>query len=492
MYGSASPDSARTATPGRRRRTIASPAKDAPGNGRRRNLVKVSRACDFCKVRKSKCNGMIPCDKCVTKGRMCLYDSKYSRGRPPTPPPSGAKVEIRALGLRSGVSRESSSCPSTAAVRSTGLSSSTCASLARMRARDAASREQPSRGSPELDMAEIQGQVFDPTSGVTFLHRAWKRLARQQINGGRLAAVPSSPSDQLSHDRQHWMLAGDKPLPQRGMPGTIVLPPREKTLGLLDLYFNVCIATYRFLHRGTTASWLASMERCIEAGGEAWGEVGKPRAAIVLTVLAIAEIHREKSCQGHPEPYGVSADELFGMATSLTDTETGFPSLESAQARLIHVLYLLTTSRMNRAWYTFGNVLQIIAALGLHRRPHGKRGAASSGGGGGDYVRAQCSVRTFWAAYILDQHLGVIFGRPRHFHDEDIDQEFPESVDDELMTPQGVIEKQDDYGGPESDCLIDALVFHARYVSPVLLPSPPGTQVPYALSGYQQFPGSPR
>src|SRR5690606_37108086 len=113
-------------------------------------------------------------------------------------------------------------------------------------------------------------------------------------------------------------------------------------------------------------------------------EVGKPRASIVLTVLALASIHRERERQGavaapSPELHGCSGDELFGTAMWLTDTETGFPSLESAQARVIQVLYLLTTSRMNRAWYTFGNVLQIIAALGLHRKPDRKRRIASGG-----------------------------------------------------------------------------------------------------------------
>lgn len=464
--GSATPDPA-TPRPGagsplagalgRRRRSQASPEEEEdPGSKRRRNPIKVSRACDFCKLRKSKCNGMIPCDKCISKGRMCLYDTKYSRGRPPTPPPSAS---IAGMGVEGGPGRElQSETPGAAPM---GASASPAPrprdAAASLRVRERDPLITPSRASPELDMAEIQGQVFDPTSGVTFLHRAWARLARQHNHhDGPPAAAP----DQLSH-QQPWMLAGDKPLPSRDCPDCIALPPPHKTQEMVSLYFDVCIATYRFLHRGTTRAWLESIEASLREGKPAWSEVGKPRAAIVLTMLAIASIHRERECMGAPSPElsGCGGDELFGMATHLTDTETGFPSLESAQARIIQVLYLLTTSRMNRAWYTFGNVLQIIAALGLHRRPDRKRGVA---GGGGDYIRAQCSIRTFWAAYILDQHLGVIFGRPRHYRDEDIDQDYPASVNDELMTPQGPIEKTDDFGDTGSDCLIDALIFHAK------------------------------
>lgn len=469
MYGSATPDPAtpragdtiRAASPapgplGRRRRS-ASPLPEDAARGRRRNPVKVSRACDFCKVRKAKCNGMIPCDKCVVKGRVCLYDTKYSRGRPPTPPPSVA--QLAGLGAPGGGFRcETPGVASSVSRSASGLGASASPRPPATREipaglRPTADREPivtPSRTSPELDMAEIQGQVFDPTSGLTFLHRAWKRLARQH-------STPVAPTDQIAH-QQPWTLAGDKPLPQRE-GDRVVLPPHGKARELLSLYFDVCIATYRFLHRGTTLAWLESVERSLDQGGPAWVELGKPRTAIVLTVLAIASIHCERSCADKAAvPSGICADELFCMASSLTDTETGFPSLESAQVRLIQVLYLLTTSRMNRAWYTFGSVVQIIAALGLHRRPDRKRGLTS----GGDYIRSQCSIRTFWAAYILDQHLGVIFGRPRHYHDEDIDQEFPASVDDEFMTAQGRIEKSDEHEDAGSDCLIDALVFHAK------------------------------
>lgn len=439
-----------TGGPGLKRgRSETSPGTEEAVQRRRRNPVKVSRACDFCKLRKSKCNGMIPCDKCVRKGRTCLYDTKYSRGRPPTPPPSASQI------VAMGPPDVAGGTPHTP-----GLSSASPTLPEETTAEKAAKPETavaPSRASPELDMAEIQGQVLDPTSSVTFLHRAWRRLSRQQ---NAASDTPAAPADHTSH-QQPWMLAGDKPLPQcyPHEPDRIALPRREKTQELLSLYFDVCIATYRVLHRETTRSWLLSLEWNLRSGKPAWTDIGKPRAAIVLTVLAIASIHQEKSgCAQSPR---VCADELFGMASRLTDTETGFPTLESAQARLIQVLYLLTTSRMNRAWYTFGNVLQIIAALGLHRKP--KKRAL---GGEGDYIQAQCSIRTFWAAYILDQHLGVIFGRPRHYHDEDIDQEFPASINDELMTAQGPIERSDDYGDVGSDCLIDALIFYAKFVSP--------------------------
>jgi hypothetical protein len=77
-----------------------------------------------------------------------------------------------------------------------------------------------------------------------------------------------------------------------------------------------------------------------------------------------------------------------------------------------------------------------------------------------DYIRAQCDIRTFWTTYILDNYLGVIFGRPRHYHDDDIDQDYPDRVDDDDMTPAGPLEDFEE----QQDCSIDALIFHAKYV----------------------------
>ena len=107
----------------------------------------------------------------------------------------------------------------------------------------------------------------------------------------------------------------------------------------------------------------------------------------------------------------LQSDMLFIEASRLTLAETGIPKLESAQCRLIQVLYLLMSCRFNQAWYTFGHALQIISALGLHRRDDRKRQATATRR---DYIDEQCRKRTFWVAYTLDKYLGVIFGRPRY------------------------------------------------------------------------------
>jgi hypothetical protein len=283
--------------------------------------------------------------------------------------------------------------------------------------------EPPSRASPGL---EVAGQYSDSTSGLSFLNRAWRRISNKEtslVNG--LGST---------EDRQLLMSAGDKPFLETG---EMKMPSLDRSRQLLHLYFDVCIATYRLLHRPTVEAWLEtvsdnakqhralfhgmydcnSREKNISLTSHIDIGLGRAKTSAVLSVLAIASFHEEKasgeiglSPVTQPDMQ-LQSDMLFIEASRLTLAETGIPKLESAQCRLIQVLYLLMSCRFNQAWYTFGHALQIISALGLHRRDDRKRQATATRR---DYIDEQCRKRTFWVAYTLDKYLGVIFGRPRY------------------------------------------------------------------------------
>lgn len=410
-------------SPASSRKRLSEQPPSEQGSGSKRQ--KVSRACDACKQRKARCSGTLPCNNCSSKGVPCLYMTKYGRGRPPTPPPA-TPPQLQP--------------PQTLPTPFL-----------------------PSRASPDLGLTEIQGQYVDRTSGLAFLDRAWKRLSQQP------RSVPGMTDDHVDNSKwgdrhldQLQMCAGDKPF-DIDPGGTLPIPDRASASELVSFYFDVCIATYRFLHRPSVEAWLGQLQHNVDHTLPLSHELGDMKAAMVLTILAIAIFHRGKSRGGLSSDEELLAtrrsDRLFMAACRLTETATGYPTLDSVQARLIQVLYLLHSSRMNQTWYVFGTVMQTIAALGLHRRTNRTRGRpVTNKDTPRDYVTSQCRKRTFWVAYILDIYLGVIFGRPRHYHDQDVDQELPDSVNDEDMT----------YEGPKphknKDCSVDSLIFHAKYV----------------------------
>jgi len=311
-----------------------------------------------------------------------------------------------------------------------------------------------SRSSPDPASAIGNAQYVDHTSALSFLHRAH---AKSKTSNAYDATHTERSSQPLT-------AAGDKPLFGPSSSGLVIspiilptIPDAAEAKDLLDLYFEVCVATYKPLHRQTVDTWYHVVVNNIQQGLPITDNLGNAKVAVLLGVLAIATFHRQKS-RGFSEdaPSLAQSDAYFKVTANLIETETGEPHLESAQARLLQVFYLLMTCRMNQAWYIFGNLLQIIAALGMHRRSRKDKLYSRSRS---NYVHSQCRIRTFWSAYILDRYLGVVMGRPRHFHDKDIDQDYPDRVDDANMSPAGRIPSESD---DTDECHIDGFIWNIK------------------------------
>jgi hypothetical protein len=116
---------------------------------------------------------------------------------------------------------------------------------------------------------------------------------------------------------------------------------------------------------------------------------------------------------------------FFAAAEHRLSNEKGPIRLESVQAKLALCLYLLSSSRINQAWYTFGTMSQMILALGLHRKRYSQSSGATS-----SLVEVQLRKQVFWSGYTLDKYLSVILGQPSIFRDEDIDQRLPDELND--------------------------------------------------------------
>lgn len=265
-----------------------------------------------------------------------------------------------------------------------------------------------------------------------------------------------------SGNEQHQNLfsAGDKPFPMTPDEQIPVIPDQDTAMQILRFYFDICVITYRFLHQDLVTGWFNSVVANSQAGLPLHYGIGHAKASIVLTIIAIVALRRGK-IRGPRDFSGndnfaidSNSDAFFCASKRLTDAEVGYPTLESAQSRLLQVLYLLQSTRMNQAWFVFGSTLPIVSALGLHRR---KRNTSGRTAPGFDYVLSQCRKRTFWVAYTIDKYLAVVFGRPPLYHDDDIDQDFPDCVNDEDMTPQGRAAHE-----PAMDCHIESLIFHAK------------------------------
>lgn len=136
----------------------------------------------------------------------------------------------------------------------------------------------------------------------------------------------------------------------------------------------------------------------------------------------------------------------------MSSLESGPPCLETIQARLVQCLYLLSSSRANECWYLFGTAVQVVTALGLHRKCPVKLSKS-----GCSYFELELRKRVFWSVYTLDKYLSIMFGRPRLLHDEDIDQELPDEINDEDL-----LEENPSRRTGSTDSMMIASVLHYR------------------------------
>jgi hypothetical protein len=124
----------------------------------------------------------------------------------------------------------------------------------------------------------------------------------------------------------------------------------------------------------------------------------------------------------------VHSARFFAVAERQLSMEKGEIRLTSVQARLAQCFYLLAQSRLNHCWTLFGITAHLALALGIHRKARVDRNSGRI-----DHIDLECRKRTFWCAYNLNTYLSAALGRPMTFHDEDIDQELPQGIDDEHL-----------------------------------------------------------
>ncbi|KAK3950603.1 fungal-specific transcription factor domain-containing protein, partial [Pseudoneurospora amorphoporcata] len=489
---------------------------DEPSEERPAKKKRISRACDACHGRRQKCQGFQPCANCIKKGIDCTYNNPYYRGRARTPPPPpddpttrnlARSTDIRGKEIRerSWVKRACDVCRDGRHPCSGTLPCDRCFNMRQectYKKRNSRNRYEdlpnpalrgpyskhtwqttPAEGpvddeGHENAAADTEGQAMrddiarhggpgqdylslkmdhrygnEDTPPLIFLHAAWKKIAQVQ----RDSELPvDQPWDRSATARFPFV--------------------RERWYQQQDHFFKSWNGTFHFLHRHTVRRWLEQVEKNHTARQELWCGIGHARAAIALMTMALGALFKDaprtwvrinkKTGQAMktrkkplPDEYIWSlgySDSLLNMAVSLTDAETGEPRLDSVQARLLQDLYLLSTCRYNKAWYTFGNTLQMITGLGLHRRLGRNRGLGRDISKRPDYAKIQCERRTFWTAYIIDKQLSMVLGRPSYFRDDFIDQELPDAVNDEDMGPTGPLRPH------KGDCYMEALLSHAR------------------------------
>ncbi|KAJ5773369.1 hypothetical protein N7457_008265 [Penicillium paradoxum] len=401
---------------------------------------KITRACDSCKRKKTRCTGTLPCTRCTRLSLPCRYNAAYSRGLPPDPLPAKPS--------RLYVPNEQRACEAVAKCLST-IQGNVPDSAMNNKALPVNQYQHVAspRNSPEPGSTDFEGNYLGPASGVSFINRVWSRLHQDETTH-----YPDELQNESSRNTAVFMF-GDKPYANFQEAG-FTLPSLEKALELVGIYFDYSMVTYRFVHRGKAEEWTRQVyQNNISLSNLPVGNM-VARTAIVLMIIAVSTLYVEMTPGEMPagRDERLESERWYAASKYMSSLESGPPRLETIQARLGQCLYLLSSSRANECWYSFGTTVQIVTALGLHRKLPAKMANK-----GRSYLDLELRKRIFWSVYTLDKYLSMMFGRPRLLHDEDIDQDLPDEMTDEDLLEEDPMRRTG-----STDSMMIASVLHYR------------------------------
>ncbi|KAE8378035.1 fungal-specific transcription factor domain-containing protein [Aspergillus bertholletiae] len=374
--------------------------------------VRVTRACDACKKKKLRCSGTLPCTLCQRSSQSCKYTTSYTRGKlPPIP-----TLQPTGNGVAAEDQIQQRSTPDAGQIPvSPGTEVIETQASSRL---DGEASNLPSRDSPEPHQTDMEGHFVGPSSGVSFLLRIQKRLHES------IAFPLNTPIFSF----------GDAPLPKLD-PSFLLLPSKNEAKELVQRYFDFAFPTHRFLHQQQVECWLDEF-------------------TTVWRSHSLSGLENERS--GHCSSWFLhkhhnTSAVYFSASEHHLAAETGPVRVTSVQARLAQCFYLLSQSRINHCWSLFGTTARLAIAIGLHRKRRREHPNTVN------LIEQECSKRVLWSAYSLDNYLSAALGRPRIFHDDDIDQEFPEIAEDKQITPTCILPPSSN-----SQSIMLAPVYHAK------------------------------
>lgn len=121
----------------------------------------------------------------------------------------------------------------------------------------------------------------------------------------------------------------------------------------------------------------------------------------------------------------------YNSARALLQDITECRDLTSLQALLFIILFLQATSNLSGCYSFVGIALRSALRIGLHRHlQHEKLNT----------IEEEVRKRVFYVIRQMDIYVSTLLGFPLLLNVDDIDQPFPAEVDDEFITPTGILQ----------------------------------------------------
>ncbi|KAI1340155.1 fungal-specific transcription factor domain-containing protein [Xylariaceae sp. FL0016] len=395
---------------------------------------RVAVACQRCKRRKQRCDGLHPCRNCKDFQATCQYlpskSMSLSRDQQRAIEASQAvqAVEDRVAELESILAREGidvggrkrrhvSSRDSSRPSPSPGVNQPK-----RWRSTSTRSEKQRSGGSPISPGRAAVSTVVEILRDLSIEASGGYIGASSQITMGRMI---SSIVQAKEHTVGSDSLGGWEHLSPKSANSAPVVP--DAGLEFSQVPAEIADKLFNGYIRHISTRWpvlQTPFMRLLHAEREILTDT------FFTSVLHLIYAIGGRFLETTGETGDFYPEQHYDQALVNMDNILRLHDIRSVQFLLLLSIYSLRSPRGPGAWTYSGLAMRQCIELGLHRKTQKRRSP----------LEHEMRKRVFWTCYCLDRQVSIILGRPFAISDRDIDVELPLDVDESTEDPE-ILEK---------------------------------------------------
>ncbi|KAJ5634373.1 hypothetical protein N7528_002215 [Penicillium herquei] len=408
------------------------------------NRKRAVRACDGCRRVKEKCEGGVPCRRCLRYRRQCNFthiDPNEKNRSSSVSPECGNRLLERAASHSRHEIAEAERVRYMERILSYYAPDLTfdiqslrqAAEDLKTKHRDSGSDTHSTRvDSNELEDLAIDEEDFTikalPDNSTQysgeFSYLNFSMKIRKKIDEWMKTAAPEASSE-VEPFEERWratQLQSGSSLAS----SITCLPPRYVAEFLVQIFFKYAQTNNFYVEE----DWLCDKLNICYTNPSSLSSDDAGAVCAILMVLAVGTqfAHMESPTPVNCLPSDAAANQdhhfsedevgltFYQFASKLLPDIIATASVRSVQACLLIGTYLLPLDTSGLCYTYFGLALKLAIQNGMHRRYHGE---------GLSRRIVEIRNRVFWTAYTIEKRISILHGRPASLADADVDAPLP-------------------------------------------------------------------
>ncbi|KAJ5105703.1 hypothetical protein NUU61_003050 [Penicillium alfredii] len=403
------------------------------------NRKRAVRACDGCRRVKEKCEGGVPCRRCLRYRRQCIFthidQQEKSRSSSVSLLDRAATLnrheiaETERVRLMEGILAHY--VPNiTFDIQSLRQAAKDLQSKHRDSESDVRSTREETHEMEDLALDEEDFTIKALPDNTTqysgeFSYLNFSMKIRKKIDEWMKMAAPEA-SAEVEPFEERWRVTQLQSGSSLASASINCLPPRYVADFLVQIFFKYAQTNNFYVEE----DWLREKLAVCYTNPSSLSSDDAGAVCSILMVLAVGTqfAHMESptpvnclpSDSAAAEDQHFSEDEVgltfYQFASKLLPEIITTASVRSVQACLLIGTYLLPLDTSGLCYTYFGLALKLAIQNGMHRRYHGE---------GLSPRMVEVRNRVFWTAYTIEKRISILHGRPASLADSNVDAPLP-------------------------------------------------------------------